>query len=216
MMPNKSARLRGLYGITDEHLLAHSHALLSAVEDALRGGLSILQYRAKSLATAEQTRQAMALRRLCSEHDALFIINDDVELAKAVAADGVHVGRDDAAIASARDVLGAEAIIGVSCYNRLDLALQAQQHGADYVAFGRFFASQTKPRAVPAQPELLSRAKAGLDLPLCAIGGITTDNGTSLIEQGADMLAVIHDLFSATSVEAQAKKFSTLFNQNIS
>ena len=213
-MTNKSAKLRGLYGITDERLLPHTHALLSSAEAALRGGLSILQYRAKSLTRAEQTRQAMALRRLCAEHDALFIINDDVELANAVAADGVHIGRDDDAIERARDRLGDAAIIGVSCYNQLELAHQAQQQGADYVAFGRFFASQTKPDAVQANTELLSQAKTELDIPLCAIGGITTDNAAELIARGADMIAVIHDLFAQTDVEQQSQRFQRLFGSH--
>jgi len=213
-MTNKSAKLRGLYGITDEHLLPHTHDLLSAVEAALRGGLSILQYRAKSLAKAEQKRQAKALRRLCADYGALFMVNDDVELAQVVGADGVHVGRDDAAIASARAALGDAAIIGVSCYNQLELAQQAQQQGADYVAFGRFFASQTKPAAAQAELGILQQARAELDIPICAIGGITTGNAASLIEQGADMLAVIHGLFSASSAESQAEKFSALFTES--
>ncbi len=212
MMPER-ARLRGLYGITDETLLPHTHALLSASEAALRGGMSILQYRAKSLTQAEKTRQAVALRRLCDEFGALFIVNDDVDLAKTVAADGVHVGRDDAAIEQARAMLGAEAIIGVSCYNRLDLALQAQQQGADYVAFGRFFASNTKPQAVQAEPDLLQQAKAQLDIPLCAIGGITTGNADQLVAQGADMIAVIDDLFAVPhDVERKAQQLRDILS----
>ena len=209
-MTNKPA-LRGLYGITDEALLPDIERLLQAAAAAFRGGMNLLQYRAKCLPWKERLHQANALRELANEHHALFIINDDVALAKAVAADGVHVGRDDAAIETARNQLGEGAIIGVSCYNRLELALQAQQQGADYVAFGRFFPSKTKPEAVSAEAELLSQVKRRLDIPVCAIGGITTENAINLLEQGADMIAVIHDLFASKDVAQQSRRFQQLF-----
>ncbi len=216
-MNSKSGRLRGLYGITDEQLLPHSHALFSAAEAAMRGGLSLLQYRSKSLPRSEQARQAETLRRLCDEYGVLLIINDDVELAYETGADGVHVGRHDEDIVRARARLGDQAIIGVSCYNELERALQAQQQGADYVAFGRFFASKTKPEAVPADVEILQQAKSKLDIPVCAIGGITAANGATLVDGGADMLAVIHDLFSrpAPSVEDQATCLSALLRMEV-
>ena len=204
-------RLYGLYGITDQSLLTDLPTLTAAVNQALRGGMRLLQYRAKQQPAAQRLRQAQALKQLCAEHDALFIINDDVELASAVAADGVHLGREDATIQQARALLGAQAIIGCSCYNRLPLAQQAQQQGADYVAFGRFFPSSSKPEAVEAGTGLLQQAKTMLDIPVCAIGGITPANASTVIEQGADMIAVIQGLFAQADVYQQAKKFSQLF-----
>lgn len=211
---SKSSRLRGLYGITDEQLLPNTHVLLRAVEAALRGGMTILQYRVKTLNRGEQTRQAMALKKLCIEHDALFIVNDDVALAQAVEADGVHIGRDDSDIATARAQLGASAIIGCSCYNQLERAQAARQQGADYVALGRFFPSKTKPGAVQADMELLREATRQMDIPVCAIGGISLDNAPLLIEQGAHMLAVVNDLFAAASVQQQAQALSDLLTQS--
>ncbi|MDJ0834198.1 MAG: thiamine phosphate synthase [Gammaproteobacteria bacterium] len=205
------SRLRGLYGITDHQLLGDRANLTTAVSQALQGGMRLLQYRAKQLPPSQRLTQAEALRQLCSEHDALFLINDDVELALAVSADGVHLGRDDTSIAQARAQLGSQAIIGRSCYNRLELAQQAQAEGADYVAFGRFFPSQTKPNAVQAEPALLQQARAELTLPICAIGGITPANASILVEQGADMIAVIQGLFAHSDVLARAQKLSRLF-----
>ncbi len=209
-MTSKPA-LHGLYGITDEVLLPDTRRLLQATAAAFRGGMNLLQYRAKCLHWKERLHQASALRQLADDHHAIFIINDDVALAKAIAADGVHVGRDDAAIETARNQLGANAIIGVSCYNQLALALQAQQQGADYVALGRFFPSKTKPEAVLAEVELLSQVKRRLDIPVCAIGGITTRNAIDLLAQGVDMIAVVHDLFAAADVARQSRRFQQLF-----
>ncbi len=205
------ARLRGLYGITDHQLLTDLTSLTDAVSQALQGGMRVLQYRAKRLAPGQRLEQARALRELCSNHQALFIINDDVELALAVAADGVHLGREDPSIARARSQLGAQALIGCSCYNRLELAQQAQAQGADYVAFGRFFPSLTKPDAVQAEPALVKQARSALTIPICAIGGITPHNASILVEQGADMIAVIQGLFAQHNVFQQAQQFSRLF-----
>ncbi len=204
-------RLRGLYGITAPALLQDDALLLDAVESGLAGDMAILQYRNQSADHEQQLRQATALLSLCRRYQALFIINDDVELARAVGADGIHLGGEDAAIAEARMVLGDDAIIGRSCYNRLPLAREAQAQGADYVAFGRFFPSQTKPAAVQAEPELLALARSELAIPICAIGGITVANAANLIDRGANMIAVIHDLFTADDIEAQARQFSRLF-----
>ncbi|MBC8211537.1 MAG: thiamine phosphate synthase [Gammaproteobacteria bacterium] len=202
--------LVGLYGITDPILLPDTQTLINAVEAALQGGMRVLQYRAKNLDQATRLQQATALQVLCQRHQALFIINDDVALAQAVSADGVHLGREDMDIAAAREQLGKQAIIGCSCYDRLDLALSAEQQGADYVAFGRFFPSSTKPQASPADPDLLITARQQLQLPICAIGGITAQNAAQLLERGADMIAVIHELFAAQDVYRQAKQFSQL------
>ncbi len=199
--------MQGLYVITDG---STGDILLGKVEQALRGGAAIVQYRDKTSDTARRQQEAAALRSLCRDHHALFIINDDVALAKAVQADGVHVGREDSALATARDTLGKSALIGVSCYNRLELALEAAAQGADYIAFGSFFPSPTKPHAPRATLALLQQARQQLDLPICAIGGITLDNAASLLANGADMLAVITDVFNSPDIARQAARYQAL------
>lgn len=202
--------LTGLYAITDAGL-THGAALIPAVTAALRGGARIIQYRDKGDDQRRREQEAAALNALCQAHAALLIINDDVELAATVNAAGVHLGRDDPDLQAARARLGQRAIIGVSCYNQLTLAQTAATQGADYVAFGRFFPSRTKPDAVAASPELLRAARREIDLPLVAIGGITPDNGRLLLDAGADMLAVIHGVFGQPDVEAAARRFADLF-----
>ncbi len=204
-------KLHGLYVITDTALIPDER-FGERVAAALRGGARIVQYRDKRDAPALRERLASEMVRLCREFDAISIINDDVELAARVGADGVHVGRDDAALAHARARLGTDAIIGVSCYNRLELAVRAAEQGADYVAFGSFFPSRVKPEAVPAGIELLREARERLTVPRCAIGGITAEKGGPLVEAGADMLAVISDVFAAPDIEAAARRFALLFN----
>jgi thiamine-phosphate pyrophosphorylase len=140
-----------------------------------------------------------------------LIINDDVELAGNCGAHGVHLGKDDADLRSARSLLGSGAIIGVSCYNDLSLARQAAGLGADYVAFGRFFPSQTKPGAIQASPDLIRQARQELSLPIAAIGGITPDNAGQLIDAGADMLAVVTGIFATADVQRAAADFSVFF-----
>ncbi|MCG6968678.1 MAG: thiamine phosphate synthase [Gammaproteobacteria bacterium] len=208
----KATSLSGLYvitpaaGLTDKQLQDH-------VEWALMGGARIVQYRDKTLDFARRLRQAQQLLDLCQQHGATFIINDDVELALAVRAHGVHLGGEDTPLSSARQCLGSEAIIGASCYNRLELAIRAQQQGADYVAFGRFFPSRTKPQAVPADIALLRQAKAQLHLPIVAIGGITAQNGAQLIAAGADMLAVVDAVFAQQDIVAAARQLADCFLQ---
>lgn len=171
----------------------------------------MLQYRNKSASAALRAEQAAALRRLTTEFGIPLIVNDDAELALAVAADGVHLGGEDGAIGAARALLGHDRIIGVSCYNRLPSAIDAARQGADYVAFGAFFRSGVKPDAVAAAPALLHEARASLPVPIVAIGGITTANGAQLIDAGADMLAVISAVFAAPDVRQAAQDFSNLF-----
>jgi len=204
-----SQPLQGLYAITDTSLCKNN--LLQQVEAALIGGAKILQYRDKSVDNSRRTTEARALLRLCQQYKIPLIINDDVQLAAAVEADGVHLGRDDSAIQNARTQLGSEAIIGVSCYNDLSAALAAESAGADYVAFGRFFSSSTKPDAAPANIELLRQASAQISLPLVAIGGITPENGGQLIEAGADMLAVIQGIFGQPNIRSATQQFQQLF-----
>jgi len=200
--------LSGLYAIT-----IPSENLLQQVEAAIAGGAAMIQYRDKCSDLSLRREQARQLSRICRAADIPLIINDDIELAAMVSAAGVHLGRDDVALKNARRDLGDEAIIGISCYNDFDLALQAQRQGADYIAFGSFFASPTKPLAVRADKSLLQRAKQELEIPVVAIGGITTDNGKPLIEAGADMLAVITALFAQADVEQASYSFVQLFSE---
>lgn len=197
---------RGLYAITD----GPRADLLDAAAQALSGGARLLQYRDKTHDAARRLAEASALAALCRRHDAALIVNDDVELAAACQADGVHVGEDDADLAVARERLGRGAIIGVSCYDDIDRARRLAAAGADYLAFGAFFPSPTKPRARQATPGLLHRA-SGLGLPLVAIGGITAHNGARLVDAGADFLAVISAVFDAPDVRAAAQAFQPLF-----
>ncbi|WP_245831939.1 thiamine phosphate synthase [Solemya velesiana gill symbiont] len=205
-------RLKGLYAITDSQLAANSN-LIDQVAQALAGGANIIQYRDKSGDPAKRLEEAQALLRLCREHAVPLIINDDVELAAQIGADGVHLGRGDPDLDAARSRLGREAIIGVSCYNQFERALSAQQAEADYIAFGRFFPSSVKPEAVQADIDLLHRARDELELPTVAIGGITPENGGALIKAGADMLAVIHGVFGQADVKAACERFTELFKQ---
>ena len=210
-MPVTTQLLRGLYAITDSALLADGR-LLPYCEAALRGGVKLLQYRDKSNDGAQRLIEAQALHSLCQSYDARLIINDDVNLAAQLGAD-LHLGQGDGCLLSARKLLGPDAIIGATCHAELNLAEQAVQQGADYIAFGRFYSSQTKPGDVCASTELLKQAQQ-LQRPIVAIGGITLENGRALVEHGADMLAVIHGLFaadSAAAVEQRARAFSALF-----
>ena len=201
-------KLSGLYAITTP-----SENLPQQVEAAIAGGARVIQYRDKSSDQPLRLEQAQQLSLICRAADVPLIINDDVELAARVSAAGVHLGRDDIAFSNARRDLGDNAIIGLSCYNDFDLALQAQRQGADYIAFGSFFDSPTKPLAVRADKSLLQRAKQELEIPVVAIGGITTDNGKILIEAGADMLAVITALFAQADVEQVSRSFAQLFSE---
>lgn len=201
--------LRGLYAITDDHLIAPGQ-LYHAVEQAILGGCRMVQYRSKH-PHREHRKEATALLELCRRHQVPLIINDDAILAREIGADGVHVGKDDLALHHARQILGSEAIIGVSCYNSLELALQAQQQGASYVAFGSFFPSQIKPDAVRPDLELVNHARKQLTIPIIAIGGINAVNGGALVRAGVDMLAVISALFSSDDIQQAGRQLSDLF-----
>jgi len=211
-MANSGARglIRGLYAIADSRYLAPP-AFVPAVAAALAGGARVIQLRDKRLDERTRKHLARELVALCQSQGVPLLINDDVALAAAVGADGVHLGREDAAPASARQVLGPQAIIGVSCYNELARARAAKRGGADYVAFGRFFPSRTKPQAVEASLELLRLAHAEMALPIVAIGGITPENGGSLVAAGADALAVIEGVFNQPDIRAAAARYARLF-----
>jgi len=199
--------MRGLYAITPS--IADSARLLALAAAALEGGATMLQYRNKSAGAAQRLHEAASLRALCHRSGALFIVNDDAHLALEVGADGVHLGRDDGDLASARALLRGR-IVGVSCYDSLALAQAAVTAGADYVAFGSVFASATKPGAVRAGLELFADARR-LGVPLAAIGGITLANAAQAIDAGADCLAVISDLYAAPDVAARARAYANLF-----
>jgi thiamine-phosphate pyrophosphorylase len=205
-------RLNGLYAITDSKLIVES-GFVDEIAKALQGGARIIQYRDKSSDQQKRLQQASALRTLCTQQQAMLIINDDLELAMAVDADGIHIGIDDTPLAQARQVLGEDKIIGVSCYNQFELAQQAAASGADYIAFGSFFPSATKPHAVPAELKLLRKAKQQLQLPVCAIGGITLGNAAPLLNAGADMLAVVSSIFGEMDVGNTCRQFCELFNR---
>ncbi len=203
--------LRGLYGITDSALMPDTSSLLSQVEQALRGGMQVLQYRDKGGDQQHRLRQAQALQQLCHAYRVPLIINDDVELALACGAAGVHLGQADGSIRAARARLGSAAILGSTCHDSPALARAAVAEGADYVAFGAFFPSRTKPGAKPAPLSLLQAVHQRLPVPVVAIGGITVDNACQLVNAGADMVAVIHSLFAADHIEQRAAAFQQLF-----
>ena len=204
--------LRGLYAIADTQILDDAQ-LAPAVEAVIAGGARVVQYRDKQHPPEIRRRHARTIFDLCRRHGVLFLVNDDVALALETGADGVHLGRDDLPLAQAREQLGADSLIGVSCYNELERALTAQRQGADYIAFGSFFPSRTKPQAVHATPELLREARLRLKIPIVAIGGITPENGATLIEAGADMLAVIEGVFAQPDIRAAARCYVQLFPQ---
>ncbi|HET7360087.1 MAG TPA: thiamine phosphate synthase [Rhodanobacteraceae bacterium] len=196
----------GLYVVTD----GPRGDLLDAAAAALAGGAALLQYRDKGADRARRAAEARALQALCVRHGVPLVVNDDVALAAEVGAAGVHLGEGDADIAAARHALGAQAIIGGSCYDSIARARDLAAAGADYLAFGAFFASPTKPGARRATSTLLRQA-ATLGLPRVAIGGITPDNGAPLVAAGAEFLAAISAVFGAADVRAAAQRFARLF-----
>jgi thiamine-phosphate pyrophosphorylase len=202
-----SVALRGLYAITD----GNADDLVARTAAAIAGGARIIQYRDKSSDPQRRATEAAALLTVCHAAQVPLIINDDIELAVTVGADGVHLGRDDADLGSARERMGGLAIIGISCYDDLAAAQAAETAGADYVAFGRFFPSRSKPNASGAPLSILSQARHMLQLPVVAIGGITPDNGDALVQAGADMLAAIEGVFGATDITEAARAYARLF-----
>ncbi len=211
-MKEKMNTGRGLYAVTDCENLS-TNRLLSVTEEILRAGVVALQYRDKSDDHAKRKYEATELQRLCREHDSLFIINDDVRLAKSVNSDGVHLGRGDCDCKSARNELGPKAVIGVSCYNSVKTALAAADDGADYVAFGSFYPSPSKQGTVSAEPDIIKQAKAKIRLPIVAIGGITPSNCKILIECGADLLAVISSIYQAEDPCLTVRQFNRLIDK---
>lgn len=211
-----SRAIQGLYAITPD--MVDTAALCSMVQQAIAGGARNVQYRNKEADMALKQKQAQALLQVCRSQDAMLIINDHVQLCLAIDADGVHVGSEDYAengvnsLQALRERLG-DKLLGVSCYNQLPLAQQAEQCGADYIAFGSCFSSGTKPAAVKAELHLFTQAAQCLDIAKVAIGGITLDNAAMVIQAGADVIAVINALWSSTDIQQRARQFSALFDQ---
>ena len=202
---------RGLYAITSAADTDPAR-LVNRVGAAIDGGAVMIQYRGKDRADGERRIAASLLLDTCRSRRVPLIVNDDPVLAAEIGADGVHVGRDDGDPRSARRIVGERCIVGVSCYDRLDLALAAADDGATYVAFGSFFSSRTKPHATPAPIRLLADAREKIDLPIVAIGGITAGNGAALIEAGASFLAAIDGVFGGDDVERAARGYAALFS----
>lgn len=203
------AAVRGLYAVTPD--ITDTVELRAKVEAALAGGAALVQYRNKTADRKLRMLQASALHDLCRAHGVPLVINDHLDIVEAVDADGLHLGKDDAALAGARDRLGPDKLLGASCYDQLENAVAAVQAGADYVAFGSFFASGVKPGAVRAPLTLLREARQRFAIPVVAIGGITPHNAPQLIAAGADAVAVISALFSAPDIRIAAERFNDLF-----
>lgn len=199
----RAAQIRGVYAITAEE--ADTGRLLQQVEAALSAGIRVLQYRQKQQSDAQKKAQLLALQALCQQHDGLLIVNDDWQLAAELGIDAVHMGADDGDLRAARQALGSQALIGVSCYGSVERARQLAPF-ADYLAFGALFASGTKPQAVHADLSVLTEARAaGLNRPIVGIGGITADNIGQVLHAGADAAAVIGSLFGQADVGAAAR-----------
>ncbi len=202
-------KINGLYAITPD--LENTDDLLDKTRQALEGGAQLIQYRNKSADKALLRVQAGLLLQLCRKHEVPLVINDHLDLAMEIDADGLHVGRDDASIKKVRDQLGYNKIIGASCYNNLDLALQAERESADYVAFGAFFSSLTKPAAVAVSVDLIEQAKKKIAVPIVAIGGIRLTNASTVIQSGCAAIAVCNDLFHTENIKAKAARYAQLF-----
>lgn len=200
----------GLYVLTDCDNYGGKQ-FLEKTEAILESGIAMLQHRNKKDSADVRLEQAKKLQHLCRQYDVPLIINDDIELAKKIHADGIHLGSDDLPCTEARMQLGTGNIIGISCYNSLARAIKAERDGADYVTFGSFYPSTTKPDAVPADPELLHTARDHITLPVIAIGGIAPENALPLLQAGADFLAVSRAIYGAENPAGEVKKFNQLF-----
>ena len=192
----RAARLRGLYAITPD--VDECGRLTSLARAAIDGGARALQYRHKSATVSLRLKQARSLAELCRALGVLFIVNDDAGVAAEVDADGVHAGEDDGDLEAMRAVLGPDRLIGVSCYDSLDRGRAMAAAGADYLAFGSLFPSTVKPAARRAPLAILSKARA-FGVPVVGIGGIDAGNVRSVVDAGADAVAVIGDVFGDAS-----------------
>lgn len=208
----RSQEISGLYAITPD--LENTNDLLNKVQQALEGRVQLIQYRNKLANEILRRKQAKLLLQLCREYGIPLIINDHLDLAIEIDADGLHVGQDDISVTQARNQFGQDKIIGASCYNNLDLAVQAEKEGADYVAFGAFFSSLTKPNTISVTMDLVDQAKKRISLPIVAIGGIKLANARTVIQGGCAAVAVCNDLFHTENIKATAIQYSQLFAEN--
>ena len=208
-----SLKISGPYAITPD--LNQTNDLLNKTRQVLEGGVKLVQYRNKSANESLRREQAKLLLSLCREHNALLIINDHLEIAIEIDADGVHVGKNDVPVSAAKNLLGHNKIVGTSCYNQLGLAKQAQKDGADYIAFGAFFSSLTKPNAVSVSISLVNQAQKELSIPIVGIGGIQLTNARTVIQSGCAAIAVCHDLFQAENIKATAEHYVQLFAETM-
>lgn len=206
-----SPRISGIYAITPD--LIDTTNLVMLTQQVLISGVQLIQYRNKIADNALKLEQAALLSTLCYEFNTPLIINDDLDLAIKVGADGVHLGAEDITVVEARRRLGPGKIIGASCYNKLRYAIEAENYGADYVAFGSFYISSTKPGAVSAPINLLRKAKQYLQIPVVAIGGIDSENIIELAYKGADAVAVSSSIFNSINIQLETKKLSCIFKQ---
>jgi thiamine-phosphate pyrophosphorylase len=204
-----ASRLRGLYAVTPDE--TDTARLLALAAQVLRGWPALLQYRNKRASPALRREQAGALLALCRAAGVPLLINDDLALALEIGANGVHLGRDDGDPAAARRALGEGRLLGLTCYDEWGRAAAGARAGADYLAFGAMFPSTTKPAAPPTAVGLLGRARRELRLPVAAIGGITLENAPQVIAAGADLIAVVSDVFAAGDPAARAAAYRALF-----
>lgn len=208
----RSQEISGLYAITPD--LENTNDLLNKVQQALEGRVQLIQYRNKLANEILRRKQAKLLLQLCREYGIPLVINDHLDLAIEIDADGLHVGQDDISVTKARNQFGQDKIIGASCYNNLNLAVQAEKEGADYVAFGAFFSSLTKPNTISVTTNLVDQAKKKISLPIVAIGGIKLANARTVIQGGCAAVAVCNDLFYTENIKATATQYSQLFAEN--
>jgi thiamine-phosphate pyrophosphorylase len=201
--------VKGLYLVTPDW--ADTDRLLDVTGQALQAGAALVQYRNKTAATDLRQEQAAALLALCRRHGRPMIVNDHLGLCEQLDADGVHVGGTDAPVAAVRTALGADKIVGASCYGQFALAQAAQDAGASYVAFGGFYPSKVKVYEVSTRPAIVAEAKARLRVPVVVIGGMTAENARPLAALGADMVAAISSVYLAPDAYAAAKEFANLF-----
>lgn len=208
----RNPRISGLYAITPD--LENTDDLLDKVRQVLEGGAQLVQYRNKLANQILLREQARLLSQLCREYKIPLIINDHISLAAEIDADGLHVGHNDLSVLDARKQLGRTKIVGASCYNSLDLACRAEKEGADYVAFGAFFPSSTKPNAVSVPADLMSQAKQKVSVPIVGIGGIQLTNASTVIQSGCAAIAVCHDVFYAEDIKTTATHYAQLFAES--
>lgn len=201
--------MKGLYLVTPDW--DDTQKLLEITELALKGGAALVQYRHKTANAGLRREQAECLLSLCRSYQRPFVINDFVDLCLALDADGVHVGGTDAAVAEVRAAVGADKIVGASCYGDLQLARAAHAAGASYVAYGGFYPSRVKKYPVTTSPDIISQSHAEIPLPAVVIGGMTVENAAPLVAAGADMVAAISTVYLAADPQAVARRFAGLF-----